>query len=108
MPAEDTTGCLEHFLEIADRIPSRYFVTDKGFTLDMPPGKFIEHYGEPTRVETTSEGKLLSWDFAGDPSIPGLKTKDGRLHVENSFGFHLRILFDEEKAVAILMQSDIP
>jgi hypothetical protein len=74
----------------------------------MPPQKAIEYYGTPTRVETTSEGKLLSWDFAGDPSIPGMKAKEGEGYVHNSLGYHLKILFDNEKASAIIMRSDIP
>ena len=74
----------------------------------MPPKKAIEYYGDPTRVETTSEGNLLSWDFAGDPSIPGIKVKEGQVYVESSFGYHLKILFDNEKAAAIIMRSDIP
>jgi hypothetical protein len=108
MSPEEKTGCLAHFLEIADRIPSRYFVTNKGFTLDMPPQKFIDYYGNPTRVETTSEGQLLSWDFACGPSISGMKTEQGQTYVDNSFGYHLKILVDNEKAKAIMMMSDIP
>ena len=105
---EEKTSCLQHFLGIADRIPSRYFITNKGFRLGMPPQKAIDYYGNPTRVETTSEGKLLSWDFAGDPSIPGMKTKEGEAYVENSYGYHLKILFHSEKAAAIIMISNIP
>ena len=105
---EEKTGCLEHFLQIADRLPSRYFITNKGFRLGMPPQKFIDYFGNPTGEETTSEGKLLSWDFTGDPSIPGMKTNQGQAYVENSYGYHLKILFDNEKAAAIIMLSDIP
>jgi hypothetical protein len=74
----------------------------------MPPQKAIDYYGKPTRIETTSEGKLLLWDFTADPSIPGIKTKEGEIYAENSFGYHLKILFDNEKAAAIIMISDIP
>lgn len=105
---EEKTECLEHFLKTADRIPSRYFISNKGFRLGMPPQKVIDYYGNPTRTETTSEGKLLSWDFAADPSVPGVKTKEGLPYIENSFGFHLKILFDNKKATAIIMISDIP
>jgi hypothetical protein len=105
---EEKTSCLKHFLEIADRVPSRYFLTNKGFKLGMPPQKVTDYYGNPTRVETTSEGRLLSWDFAGDPSIPGLKANDGQAYFENTYGYHLKILFSNEKATAIIMRSDIP
>ena len=108
LPPVEKARCMEHFLEIAESIPSRYFITNKGFRLGMPPQKAIEYYGNPTRVETTSEGNLLSWDFAGDPSIPGIKVKEGQVYVESSFGYHLKILFDNEKAAAIIMRSDIP
>jgi hypothetical protein len=105
---EEKTACLEHFLEIADRIPYPYFITNKGFRLGMPPQKAIDYYGKPTRIEMTSEGKLLLWDYAADPSMPGTKTKKGEVYAENSFGYHLKILFDNEKAAAIIMRSEIP
>jgi len=105
---EEKTACLKHFLDIADRIPSRYFITNKGFNLGMPPQKFMNYYGNPTSAETTPEGKLLSWDFTADPSIPSVKTKENQAYMENSFGYHLKILFNNEKATAIIMLSDIP
>jgi hypothetical protein len=108
LPPDEKARCMEHFLEIAESIPSSYFMTNKGFRFGMTPQKAIEYYGNPTRIETTSEGKLLSWDFAGDPSIPGMKAKAGEVYVENSFGYHLKILFDNEKAAAIIMRSDVP
>jgi len=105
---EEQTGCLEHFLKIADRIPSQYFITNKGFRLGMQPQKAIDYYGRPTRIETTSEGKLLLWDFGADPSMPGTKTKEDEVYAENSFGYHIKILFDNEKAAAIIMESNVP
>lgn len=68
----------------------------------------IDRYGKPTRIETTSEGKLYVWDFAADPAIPGVKTKEDGAYAKNSYGYHLKILFDNERAAAILMSSDVP
>ena len=71
------------------------------------------HYGsdvaeEPDAAETTPEGKPLSWDFAGDPSLTGMNAKEADVYAENSFGYRIIMLFDNEKAAAIIMESDIP
>ena len=77
LPANKKRQCIEHFLKNAETIPSRYFITTPGFTLGMSIQRAINNYGNPHTVETTPEGKLLSWEFAADPSLAGRQPKEG-------------------------------
>jgi hypothetical protein len=108
LPLLEKRRCMEHFLENAESIPSRYFVTVQGFTLGMYSQDAIEHYGSPHSVETTPEDKIFSWEYAADPSLAGRQPEEGKAYAKNSFGYHIKILFENDKAVAIVMASLSP
>jgi hypothetical protein len=108
LPTNEKRQCMEHFLNNAESIPSRYFITTQGFTLGMSLQRAIKKYGNTHSIETTPEGKLLSWEFAADPSLGGRKPEEGEVYAENSFGYYLKILFVNEEATAIVMASLSP
>jgi hypothetical protein len=108
LAANEKRRCMEHFLDKAERIPSSYFVTIRGFALGMSAQEAEKHYGSPHSVETIPEGRILSWEFAGDPSLLGRRPNADQPYAENSFGYHIKILFEEDKAAAIVMASLSP
>jgi hypothetical protein len=108
LSANEKRQCMEHFLNNAESIPSHYFITTQGFTLGMSIQRAIKNYGNPHSVEITPEGKLLSWEFAADPSLEGRQPEKSEVYAENSFGYHLKILFINEKSTAIVMASLSP
>ena len=99
---------LVDFLEGAKRIAPKYFITNKGFSPGMSPGKAVELYGDPTAIEETKEGKLYIWDYMGELA-PADKKKDPTAgYVADSFGQHIKILFQDDIAVAVIIWNDGP
>lgn len=45
--------------------------------------------------------------FCRRSRITGLKAREGEVYAKNSFGYHVKILFYNEKAAAIIMTSDV-
>ena len=105
---EEEPNCLQQFLEVAARIPSNYFITKKGFTLGISTQEAIKYYGDPHNIKSTSEGKLLIWDFVGEHMLTKEKAKKYEVYAANSWGYHVKILFKKEKAIAIMMVNDFP
>ena len=96
------------FLEGAKRIAPKYFVTNKGFSPGMSPDKAEELYGPPTSVEETKEGKLYIWDYMGELAPADKKKDPTARYVADSFGQHIKVLFQADKAIAVIIWNDGP
>ncbi len=101
----DAVNC---FLKVAKRLSPNYFKTNKGFSLGMSSKKAVRLYGTPSAMQETNEGKLFSWDFVGDYMGDANKGDLPANYVVNSFGYHIKVLFKNDKAVVIIMENDTP
>jgi hypothetical protein len=101
----DAVRCL---IKAAKRISPNYFKTNKGFSLGMSSKNAVKFYGAPSTMQETNEGTLYSWDFLGDDMGYANKSDLPANYVVNSFGYHVKILFKNNKAVVIIMENDAP
>ena len=74
----------------------------------MSPDKAEELYGPPTSVEETKEGKLYIWDYMGELAPADKKKDPSAKYVADSFGQHIKVLFQADKAVAVIIWNDGP
>ncbi|MBN2320402.1 MAG: hypothetical protein JXR49_15075 [Acidobacteria bacterium] len=101
-------GALFNFLEIAKRIAPKYFITNRGFSLGMSPDEAVELYGAPNAVRETKDGKLCVWDYTGELEMADKKKDSTVQYVADSLGHHIKILFQDGKAMVIIMLNDVP
>ena len=99
---------VNHFLKYAQRISSQYFKTHKGYSLGMSSKKAVRLYGKPTGIQETRDGKLFTWDYVGDFMGDIRKSELPKDYAVDSFGYHVKVLFKNDKAVVIIMGNDNP
>lgn len=108
MPQNERPGCIQQLLETAQRIPSTHFITKKGLRLGMSSQEAVGRFGDPNKTGTTLEGELYIWDFVGEHALDYRKAEKPDVYAENSWGYHVKILFGKERAIVIILSDDIP
>ena len=68
----------------------------------------LKRFGRPDYDTLVKDIEILEWDYAGDILFQEKKLAPKGRIAKNSFGYHLSMLFRENKLAALILENDIP
>jgi len=99
------------FINSSKRINQRYFTSFKGIKLNDDKEKILKLYGHPDNIYMNKGIECNEWDFYGD-EIYTANQKDinlkGKPIAINSFGHHIKMYFNDNLLIALILINDIP
>ena len=101
-------GSITLKIKSADKINSRYFISEKGFQLGDMKQNAIKIYSQPDTIIKFNDSEMYSWDFFGDSLPPEEKRNSNKPFAKESFGYHVKMFFRNNRLIAMTLHNEIP
>lgn len=83
------------------------FISKKGFRLGSSKEDAIREYGQPHELSREEGLDIYSWSFQGELIAPYVEQISYPM-AENSFGHHIKMYFEDQKLIGMVLINDAP